>query len=629
MVELANGWTLRPRQEECHDKLIQSYLNGEKDFFIAAVCRFGKTITTTSTLRDLGNIVDQDNQVILILCTMNIKSEWFDGAEKAGLDTSLIGNNKDDLVDINSIDFDNLSRNGKHIVYVSTQKLGNNSVVSEQIIEWFNQHKGLKTLVYDECHLGACTERTRNVVDRLDYDNRVYLSGTPYRKYLKNEFNLDKAVGEATSYKYTLTDEKKDYKEGLITDYTPVQLQMHILDYKNTMDNLIPEDDSDFQKYKSISSTYFKKIFSDAEYQHRGIEFLNKIIEFSEQHTIKNWLFFVPLQKVGNDIVKNFSRLFKDKIEFLNLSGEYSAGEDENNAWEQSVVGLNNLYDTKNCDGRLKVGLTCNKCGTGSTMKNLDAVAFLKDTSQAISFIQKSQRPRTPVSGKSVGYVLCFNSFEGLEAYKNYVVAETETNDDEADRQRKFKDKYEEFKNNGVIELYLDLKKIDNYEDLIDIENTYIPGKYPLFDDFEFDLFDTDDLVFLTSVDKLKKSFQGKKYGDLRSDADFQNAQTPQDLQKVLRKHGLNDEAEDIESSISILDSEQKRQLLELYYVSAIRTFFEWNKSSDDVTNTNSYNEAEWTALELQFGSRRIWKHILSEYPRYVGMVYNFLRKGF
>ena len=46
----------------------------------------------------------------------------------------------------------------------------------------------------------------------------------------------------------------------------------------------------------------------------------------------------------------------------------------------------------------------------------------------------------------------------------------------------------------------LDLKKIDNYEDLINIEKTYIPGCYPLFDDFNFDLFTEEDLVFLTSV---------------------------------------------------------------------------------------------------------------------------------
>lgn len=628
MILCANGWTLRKRQEECHDKLIECYNKGGKDFFIAAVCRFGKTLTTTVTLRDLGNLVDENNQAIIILSTMNIKSEWFDGAEKAGFDTSLIGKDKDNLIDINNIDFSTLSKSGKHIIYVSTQKLGNGSKVSEDIIEWFNQHKGLKTLVYDECHLGSCTERTRNIVERLDFDNRVYLSGTPYRKYLKNEFNLDKAVGEETTYKYTLTDEKKDYKEGIITDYTPVQLQMHILDYKDTMDNLIPDEDKDLQKYRSISSAYFKKIFSEPEYEYRAIEFLNQIIQFSENHNnIRNWLFFVPLKKVGNDLVKNFSHIFKDKIEFLNLSEDYKSDEEDENNYEKTVKGLNELYD-KEDDGRIRIGITCNKCGTGSTMKNLDAVAFLKDTTQAISFIQKSQRPRTPKDGKSTGYVLCFNSFEGLEAYKNYIIAETETKDDDKDRERKFKDKYEEFKNNGVVELYLDLKKIDNYEDLIDIENTYIPGKYPLFDDFVFDLFEDEDLVFLTSIEKIKEILS-KKYKSLRNDPDFQDAKTPGDVSRSLRKNGYDKEAEDIESKVLILDEEQKRQVLENYYVSMLRNFYELGKSREEVLNLDSYNDMELQMIELQFGSMKVWKYIIETYPRYVNMVYNFLEKGF
>lgn len=625
MVLCANGWTLRKRQEECHDKLIECYNNGGKDFFIAAVCRFGKTLTTTVTLRDLGNLVDENNQAIIILSTMNIKSEWFDGAEKAGFDTSLIGRSKNDLININDIDFSMLPKTGKHIVYVSTQKLGNESKVSEDLIEWFNQHEGLRTLVYDECHLGACTERTRNVVDRLDYDNRVYLSGTPYRKYLKNEFNLDKAIGEGSSYKYTLIDEKKDFKEGIITDYTPIQLQMHILDYKNSMENLISDDDKDFTRFKSMSSAYFKKLFSEPEYDFRAVEFLNQILDFSSKHNIKNWLFFVPLKKVGNDLVKHFSKMFADKIEFLNLSEDYQNEEQESADYDKNVNGLNELY--KNQDGRLKIGITCNKCGTGSTMKDLDAVAFLKDTSQAISFIQKSQRPRTPKDGKSVGYVLCFNSFEGLEAYKNYVIAETQTNDDEADKERTFRDKYEEFKNNAVIDLYLDLKKIDNYEDLIDIENTYIPGKYPLFDDFEFDLFDLDDLKFFTSVDKLKNEFEKKLGRGLRDNDDFKNAQTPSELKAALRKLGYEDEANQVEQMQ--LTEDQKRQLLEYYYVSRLRTFYEHGRDRDYVLNPDQYDDIDWVITEAQFGSHRVWKYIIETYPRYVNMVYNFLEKGF
>ena len=261
-------------------------------------------------------------------------------------------------------------------------------------------------------------------------------------------------------------------------------------------------------------------------------------------------------------------------------------------------------------------------------MKNLDAVAFLKDTTQAISFIQKSQRPRTPKDGKSTGYVLCFNSFEGLEAYKNYIIAETETNDDDKDKERKFKDKYEEFKNNGVVELYLDLKKIDNYEDLIDIENTYIPGKYPLFDDFIFDLFGDEDLIFLTSIENIKEILS-KKYKSLRNDPDFQDAKTPGEVSCSLRKNGYDKEAEDIENKVLILDEEQKRQVLENYYVSMLRCFYELGKSREEVLNLDSYNNMELQMIELQFGSIKVWKYIIETYPRYVNMVYNFLEKGF
>ena len=263
-------------------------------------------------------------------------------------------------------------------------------------------------------------------------------------------------------------------------------------------------------------------------------------------------------------------------------------------------------------------------------MKDLDAVAFLKDTSQAISFIQKSQRPRTPKEGKSVGYVLCFNSFEGLEAYKNYVVAETQTNSDEADRARKFKDKFDEFKNSNVIELYLDLKKVDDYEDLIDIENTYIPGKYPLFEDFDFSLFDDDELVFLTSVEKLKESYTAKKYDNLRNDPSFQQAATPQQLAKALRSNGFDKEADKIDSEVVELSTTDKRQLLEYYFVSTIRTFYAtWKKTRETVLETNTYSDLEWLTIECQFGSKRVWEHVIETYPRYVSMIYNFLDKGF
>ena len=375
MVELANGWTLRVRQEECHDKLIEAYNKGYKDFLIAAVCRFGKTVTTTASLRDLGNQINPNSQIILILSTMNIKAEWFDGAEKAGFDTSLIGNSKDDLRDINTTDFSTLPETGKHIIYVSTQKLGNGSIVSEALIKWFNRHEGLRSIVYDECHLGSGTLRTAGgdtiereydeggnviseeqkhilgIIERLDYDNRVYLSGTPYRKYLQKEFQLDRTSGDEISYKYTLTDEKLDYNNKIIK-YKPVQLQMHILDYSEQMQQVVNAEDQIKEQYHSISSAYFKKIFNREELADRAREFLNKIVDFSKDHFIKNWLFFVPSIQVARDIVSNYGKEYKDQITFLNISDNSKNVLEEEANYEKSVKGLNNLFDED--DGKLK-----------------------------------------------------------------------------------------------------------------------------------------------------------------------------------------------------------------------------------------------------------------------------------
>lgn len=652
MIQLANGWTLRKRQEECHDKLIEAYNKGNKDFFIAAVCRFGKTITTTASLRDLGNQINPDSQVILILSTMNIKAEWFDGAEKAGFDTSLIGSSKEDLRDINTIDFSTLPEVGKHIIYVSTQKLGNGSTVSEALIKWFNRHEGLKSIVYDECHLGSGTLRTAGgdtverdydedgnliseeqkhilgIIERLDYDNRVYLSGTPYRKYLQKEFQLDRASGDDISYKYTLTDEKLDYKNGIITDYTPVQLQMHILDYSEQMQQTVNAEDQIKEQYHSISSAYFKKIFSREELADRAREFLNKIIEFSKDHSVKNWLFFVPSIQVAKDIVSNYGKEYRDQITFLNISDNSKNILEEEAAYERNVKGLNQLFDEE--DGKLKIGITCQKCGTGSTMKKLDAVAFLKDTTNAIQFIQKSQRPRTPLDGKSVGYVLCFNTFEGLQAFKDYAVAESKSLADKP----KEEDACKEFFDNSVVELYLGLKQVTNYEDLINIDETYIPGRYPLFNDFDFTEWPDNTFVFLTSLDAYKRDILSRLNSKLRNDPNLQQALESADIEALanaLEELGKEKDANDLrEAAEMTLTEDQCRAMLEAHFVDMIRSeFYEVGRTREDVLNVNGYDDIIKMDIEEFFGLEEVWKSIIETYPRYINMIYNYLESGF
>ena len=56
-------------------------------------------------------------------------------------------------------------------------------------------------------------------------------------------FGMDTVEGEEKIYMYSIMDERADYKNGLITDYTPVQLEMHVLDYMNPEVVVASEED--------------------------------------------------------------------------------------------------------------------------------------------------------------------------------------------------------------------------------------------------------------------------------------------------------------------------------------------------------------------------------------------------
>lgn len=608
MIKLHNGWTLRKRQEECHDKLIESYKKGHKEFLIAANCRFGKTITALQTLRDMAT----NDQVIVVISTMDIKKEWTEGAEATGFDLDLLNQA------VNDIDFANLPETGRHIIYCSTQKLGNGSKASLALIKWFNNHAGLKSLVYDECHLGAGTERTiTEIIERLNFDNKVYLSGTPYRKHLKKEFGLDLLEGEEKSYLYTIMDERQDYKDGVITDYVPVQLEMHVLNYARDIDTLVAEDDKDAVKY-GVSSAYFKKIFSDANYKTYAVEFLNKILDFAKEKHVRTFLFFVPLRKVGNDIIKNFEKMFSDKIEFRNLCGDYASDdttESEDEAkLESEAAKLSKFYSTDN--GKIKIGITCNKCGTGATLKHLDVTAFLKDTTQAIPFIQKSQRARTPEEGKTVAYCLCFNQWQGLKAFCDYSRAANK------DPNKSEKDAVKDAIENGAIKLVLNLEEVKDYSEIIDILNTYRPGQYPLFDDFDFDDWPEDTFTFLNTLNNIKAKLRAT-HPKLRNDPAFNNANTADELKKALRQNGLGQEAD----KIHVPTAEEMREMLEDRYVGVIREFFNYGYNADQIKNVSGYDETDLEIITTTFGTMEVWKFIIKTYPRYVTMVLNYLSK--
>lgn len=615
MVELANGWKLRLRQEECHNRLKESYKKGEKEFLIAAVCRFGKTITTLQSLRDLAAETGNTSQAIIVLCTMNVKGEWRDAAEKTGFDPQYCE------TPVNDIDFGKIGESGRHVIYVSTQKLGNQSEQSDALIKWFNRHEGLKTLVYDECHLGSGTDRTqREIIDRLDFDNKVYLSGTPYRSHLKNEFQFEKQVGQDICYTYSMTDEREDYKKGVITDYTPVQLNMMVLDYQKEIEEVAGKDIDKFTQVYGVSSKYFKKLFSEKSMREQAIEFLQKIVQFAKEKKVNNGIFFVPIRKVGQDIVKDFAKIFQNSIEFRSLCDNYPDDislEEAEALSESEAAALNVFFDAPNPTNKVRIGITCNKCGTGTTLKNLDFAAFLKETSNAISFIQQSQRVRTPKEGKEEAYVLVFNQWSALKAFQDYARASYPTSESITDA---IKAAYE----NGAIKMTLNLNKEMDYEYIIDLLSYYHPGE-TLFDDFDLDLY-IDDFTFIIDIERCKEDL-AKKNKSLRKDPDFQNASSLKALKAALKKSGHEKELEDVEMMEEVSKKDLKSLLTEAYVGQVMEMFADYDMTLETIKDYANYPEDVKASIEAGVCNMAMWEKLNTEYCTYFAKIYNYMKK--
>lgn len=616
MIKLVNGWTLRERQEECHDKLISAYEKGSDKFLIAAVCRFGKTVTTLQSLKDLADKRGDASQAIVVLCARDVKDEWRKACEAVGFSQSLCE------TPVNEIDFDSVGESGRHVVYVGTQKLGNGSVESIELIRWFNRHEGLKALVYDECHFGSGTDRTKEeILDRLQYDFKVYLSGTPYRSHIKEEFKFEKDLGQDITYLYSMINERKDFEDGTIQDYVPVRLNMMVLDYQKEIEEAMSGEECDrFVQRYGVSSKYFKKLFSEPAMAAQASEFFDKIVEFADLKGVKNGIFFVPVRKVGQDIVAHFGKKVAGKIEFRSLCQDYDdndgVSEDEKKL-ESEAAKINKFFDAPNPDGKIRIAITCNKCGTGTTLKNLDFVAFLKETSNAISFIQQSQRVRTPKDGKEEAYVLVFNQWSGLKAFADFAKASY------TDSSMSEEDKVKALMESGAISMTLNMTDKIDYEYVIDILSVYHPGE-ALFEDFDFSLTDDIDVAqFGTFFSDAKKDLE-RKHPELRRDSDFQKAKTVEDLKKALSGAGFEDDAK----SVGRIDVRAEFQeayvgcvtsLIKIFGKSTVESLGDFDGYSDDL---KAYVCDAVHIYEFDF-----WKKLNDEYCTYLSKIFNYMCK--
>jgi hypothetical protein len=286
---------------------------------------------------------------------------------------------------------------------------------------------------------------------------------------------------------------------------------------------------------------------------------------------------------------------------------------------ESEAAQLNAFY--ADGDPRIHMAFTCNKCGTGVTIKHLDATAFLKDTVQAIPFLQKSSRARTPEPGKTTAYVICFNQWQGLKAFQDSAKEMVRTSaDDTPDDKRAI----ERVLGSGAMSLILDGKTVD-YNDIADILGTYRPGQYPLFEEFDFDAWPEGTFAFIDSFFAVKSAIMSGLGKKLRTDPDLINAETPEEFAAKLREKGKTKEADEVDATM--ITPQQRADLLEQIFVGIIQSFHDWGRTLEQVMDVESYDSDMILSITMDLGTMNVWEAILRQYPRYPSMIYNYINK--
>lgn len=422
-------------QEECYCKA----LNKDK-FLIAAKCRFGKTYVASKLIHD-----GWDSNITFILSGLNVRNEW----EKALIEAGYISNETLFTTNqtLNNLDLNSIARTKKIAIFISLQKLNYElRNINEELFDFFNSFKGIKTIVIDEAHFGEQTEKSHYILSKCNMNKILYLSATPYTN------SIDLSFDENSRYTFTYLQEQKTFEvsDGSL-DYTPIKLNLRVVNkYIEITDNDTIEDWK--YLYENKNKDILKGFIENSLIQ--GIKKLNR-------HNILILCDSIISAKKLSSLLNTY-----DNVKAINV-------------WEDNIDS-NSAEDffTNNAE-ELNFITTVNKLGTGSTIPSLDCVAFCCNTKSAIKFIQCSMRACSPKENKTSADILVFNKFGAYEVYRTIASLEAGKKENATLDKQDIKElqRYLPI----FIEEEVGFKELD-YAEITDFNSLYVKGKARLFD---------------------------------------------------------------------------------------------------------------------------------------------------
>lgn len=378
-------------------------------FLINAKMRFGKCFTSIH----LAKAVNSRNTLI-VTYKPDVITEWIETVNEqvdfdgwTGIRAKYKKENPHDphLTD----DGDFPKANGPIVLCVSLQDLwiDEDRNTKERLhkipeIEW-------DLVIFDEVHYGSRTERAQGILDRLKFQHRLDLSGTPFRLIEQDDFCSQQV------YTYSYLDEMENKKEEresdpeekkekiyrLMPDLNISAIEITDEDIKEQRDTF-ETDDIDFSLNRLFDTNeegnfiyedavdHFIDGLTRSDHQARSISVFGKLANQlgcpAKRHTVW-WLSRVD--SITALIKKLENHPYFSSFILINASGN-DGKKDENDkiyASEKSKV-QNAIKEANETNKFGTITFTCGRFLTGVTIREWDSILILNDTQSSESYYQ-------------------------------------------------------------------------------------------------------------------------------------------------------------------------------------------------------------------------------------------------
>ncbi|MHA2302758.1 MAG: DEAD/DEAH box helicase family protein, partial [Candidatus Thorarchaeota archaeon] len=169
-----NSYSMRPEQQECHDKIVKCFATHHKEVLMACVMRFGKCFTSLQVAK-----TSELKTVLIVTNRPETCDSWRDES-----------NNHRDFADYTFCDLrdgytlDTLPV-GKKIIFVSFQYLNSHA---EGVDKTWIYDIPVDAVYVDEEHNGSKTELSTGILNKFPDAKKIFMSGTPFKSWMSGRF---------------------------------------------------------------------------------------------------------------------------------------------------------------------------------------------------------------------------------------------------------------------------------------------------------------------------------------------------------------------------------------------------------------------------------------------------------